>query len=199
MDATKLERKLFFLTDPGTVKVGYHIEDEEGRVLYEAKMTRFTVGTPYGFDFIDHEHSRVSPHLIGHDENTEWETPLFDNQYTFTFDGEDVGKYLNRNGIRVESALNGPRNGSVVGANYKIFRDDVEIAYVESSGRNLHEKDTARKGFFRKLLPIRGFYQVQTSETNLELLFVVLLAFARSGASDDRGRMRRVILGMFKG
>ena len=199
MDVAKVERKLYFLTDHGTVKIGYRIEDEEKRVLYEAKMTKFTVGAPYGFDFIDHEHGRVSPHLIGHEENTEWEDPLFDNYFTFTFDGEDVGKYLLRKGIRVESAMNGPRNGSVVGANYKIFRDNVEIAYVESSGRNPHEKDAAQKGFFGKLFPVRGFYQIQTSETDLELLFVVLLAFARSGVNDDKGRTRRAILGMFKG
>lgn len=192
------ERKLYFLTDLGTAKYGHRIEDEAKHVLYEAKMTKFTAVTPYGFDFIDHEHGRVSPHLIGHEESSEWDTPLFDNHYTFTYDGEDVWNHLKRNGIHVESSLNGPRNGSVVGTNYRIYRDGQEIAYVESSGKNVHEEDAVQQGVFEKLLPMRGFYRIQTRETNLELLFVVLLAFARSGANDGRGGTRGAILGTLR-
>lgn len=187
MDVSKKERKLYFLTEHGTVKARYRIEDEEKRILYEAKMTKFTVAAPYGFDFIDHEHGRVSPHLIGHEESATWDM-AFDSHDSFTYDGEDIWKYLERNGVKVESALNGPRNGSVVGTNYRIFRDGAEVAYVESSGKNVYEEDAGKQGFFQKLLPARGFYRIQTTETNLDLLFIVLLAFARSGANDDKGK-----------
>ena len=46
MDVSKKERKLYFLTEHGTVKARYRIEDEEKRILYEAKMTKFTVAAP---------------------------------------------------------------------------------------------------------------------------------------------------------
>ena len=73
------ERTLYFITDMGTPKVGHRIEDKNRKVLYEAKMTKFTVTTPFGFDFIDHEHGKTTPHLIGHAEETDWNMLLIDN------------------------------------------------------------------------------------------------------------------------
>ncbi len=47
-------------------------------------------------------------------------------------------------------------------------------------------------------IPAQGFYRVWTREENLDLLFVTLLAFARSGASDDRGGSRGALLGTLR-
>ena len=63
-----LERQLYFLTDVGSAKAGHRIEDANRSVLYEAKMTKFTMTAPFGFDFIDHEHGVTTPHLVGHEE-----------------------------------------------------------------------------------------------------------------------------------
>ena len=97
------ESWLYFLTDLGTAKAGHRIEDATRNVLYEAKMTKFTLTAPFGFDFIDHEHNKITPHLIGHEESTDWGGGLLlDNHYTFTFDGEDIfichGYSATRNG-----------------------------------------------------------------------------------------------------
>lgn len=43
-----------------------------------------------------------------------------------------------------------------------------------------------------------GFYRIRTTETDLGLLFITLLAFARSGASDDRGGSRKTLLNTIK-
>ena len=176
------ERKLYFLTDLGTAKAGHRIEDANRNVLYEAKMTKFTMTTPFGFDFIDHEHGKTTPHLVGHEEATEWDTLLFDNHYTFTFDGEDIWKHLKRNGISVESSLTGG-----VKTEYRILRDGREIAVAVSSSQNVHEEDAEAKFKLASVVPVQGFYRISTTQTDLNLLFVTLLAFARSGASDDRG------------
>ena len=124
---------------------------------------------------------------------------LFDNHYTFTYDGEDIWKHLKRNGIRIESAFTGPGgasgNGSIVGTTYRIFRDEKEIAFVETSSQNVHEEDAEKSGKLGNLIPVRGFYRIQTKEEDLELLFVVLLAFARSGANDGRGGNTGALLG----
>ena len=40
MDVAKVERKLYFLTDHGTVKIGYRIEDEEKRRKEEEKLKK---------------------------------------------------------------------------------------------------------------------------------------------------------------
>lgn len=43
-----------------------------------------------------------------------------------------------------------------------------------------------------------GVYRIRTTETDLGLLFITLLAFARSGASDDRGGSRKTLLNTIK-
>ena len=183
------ERRLYFLTDLGTMKGGHRIEDANRNVLFEAKMTHFTLNVPYGFDFIDHEHDRTMPHLVGHEESSEIDASLlFDNHYTFTFDGEDIWKHLRRNGISVQSSLtDGLR------AEYVILRDGAVIAVATGSSPNVHEEDEADQPKLASLVPVQGFYRVTTTETDLSLLFVTLLAFARSAASDDRGGSRRIL------
>ena len=175
--------QLYFLTDLGTTKAGHRIEDASRNVLYEAKMTKFTLTAPFEFDFIDYEHNVTTPHLVGHEEETDWGGGLLlDNHFTFSFDGEDIWKHLKRNGITVESSLTGKAR-----TEYKIFRDGQQIATAVSSSQNVHEEDVAEKSKLASLIPVQGFYRISTTETDLSLLFVTLLAFARSGASDDRG------------
>ncbi len=185
------ERKLYFLTDLGTPKYGHRIEDANRKVLYEAKMTKFTTMNPFGFDFIDHVHGKTTPHLIGHEESTEWNMLLLDNHYTFTIDGEDIWKHLKRNGITVESSLSGS------GTRYRIFRNGEELAYAETSSQYVHEDDAEQHSAASKI-PVPGFYRIQTREQNLDLLFVTLLAFARSGAIDAHGGTYGAILGTLK-
>lgn len=176
-------RELYFLTDLGTAKVGHQIEDARRNVLYEAKMTKFTLTAPFGFDFIDHEHGKTTPHLVGHEEETDWGASLLlDNHYTFSFDGQDIWKHLKKNGVTVESSLTG-----LARTEYKILRDGQPIAVAVSSSQNVHEEDEEAKSKLASLVPAHGFYRVSTTETDLSLLFVVLLAFARSSATDDRG------------
>ena len=60
------------------------------------------------------------------------------------------------------------------------------------------EEDEAEHKVASKV-PIQGFYRVRTSEKNLDLLFTVLVAMARSGATDERGGSRRMIFNTMKG
>ncbi len=176
-------RKLYFLTDTMTAKYGHRIEDAQKRVLYEAKVTKFTLSAPTGMDFIDHEHGgRVTPHLVGHEETAEWNSLLIDNNSTFTFDGEDIWKHLKRNGIQVESSF---QEGKVLWPQYRILRDGKEIAMAYSSSARVHEEDAG--GALSKLVPARGYFRITTTEQNLDLLFVTLLAFARTEANDASG------------
>ena len=180
------ERELYFLTDLGTAKVGHRIEDGDRRVLYEAKMTKFNLATPFGFDFIDHEHGTATPHLVGHSEETDWgNSLLLDDHYTFELDGVDVFKHLKQNGITVDTSFGGG-SGKLLGLNARILRDGVEIARAESTSQYVHEEDAAQHTVAAKI-PAQGFYRIWTRERSLDLLFVTLLAFARSGAADDKG------------
>lgn len=179
------ERELYFLTDLGTPKYGHRLEDAGRRVLYEAKMTKFTLTQPFGFDFIDHEHGTAVPHLVGHSEETDWNSLLIDNHNTFELDGVDVWKHLKQNGVSVSTNYTAG-GGRVIGMDYRIFRDGAEIARAESASQYPHEEDAAKHKVAAAIMA-QGFYRVWTREQNLDLLFVTLLAFARSGAGDDRG------------
>lgn len=190
------ERELYFLTDLGTPKYGHRLEDGQRRVLYEAKMTKFTLTAPFGFDFIDHEHGTTTPHLVGHSEESHWDSLLLDNHYTFELDGVDVFKHLREKGITVESSLGGG-SGKVLGANYRIFRDGVAIARAESTGQYPHEEDAANHKV-ASAVGRQGFYRVWTTERNLDLLFMTLVAFARTGALDDKGGTFGAIAGTVK-
>lgn len=189
------QREVYFLTDLGTPKYGHHIEDKDRRVLYEAKMTKFTPAGPFGFDFIDYEHGTTAAHLVGHQEETDWNSFLLDNHYTFSLDGEDIWKHLKKNGVKVESRF---AEGKVLFPSYTVSRDGAEIGYIEASSRYVHEEDAEEHAVANKV-PVPGFYRIFTSEKNLDLLFVVALAFARSGATDDKGGSRRILFNAIKG
>lgn len=190
------ERELYFLSDLGTMKVGHRLEDADRRVLYEAKMTKLTALTAYSYDFIDHEHGTVVPHLVGHTEESDWDSILIDNHYTFELDGVDVFKHLRQNGITVDTSFGGG-SGKLLGLNASIFRDGMEIARAESTGQYPHEEDAAQHKAAAHV-PVQGFFRVWTREQNLDLLFVTLMAFARSGAADDQGGSRGAVIGTLK-
>ena len=177
------ERELYFLTDLGTPKYGHRIEDAARRVLYEAKMTKFSPTTPYGFDFIDHDHGTVTPHLVGHEEETDWGGGfLLDNHYTFELDGVDVWKHLKQNGIGAETE----RMDGTIWPRYRVMRDGAEIAVIESSSQYVHEEDAAAHSVASKVVH-PGFYRIWTREQNLDAVFMVAMAFARTGALNDEG------------
>ena len=183
------------MTDLGTPKAGHRIEDKNRNVLYEASMTKFTLAGPFGFDFIDHEHGTTKAHLVGHQEEADRNSFLFDNHYTFSLDGEDIWKHLKRNGVKVESRF---AQGKVLFPSYTVSRDGAEIGYIEASSQYVHEED-AEEHAVANNVPVPGFYRIFTSEKNLDLLFVVALAFARSGATDDKGGSRRILFNTMKG
>ena len=84
------------------------------------------------------------------------------------------------------------RSGTLLGLNARILRDGVEIARAESTSQYPHEEDAEQHKVAAKI-PAQGFYRVWTREQNLDLLFVTLLAFARSGATDDAGGSRKAL------
>ena len=179
------ERELYFLTDLGTLKAGHRIEDANRKVLYEAKMTELTVFGAYKFDFIDHEHGTTIPHMVGHAEETQWGSILLDDHLTFEFDGADVWKHLKENGISVDTSYTAGES-TLVGMKYHIFRDGAEVAVAETTSQYPHEDDAAEHKV-ASAVPVEGFFRIWTKEQNLDLLFLTIMAFARSKSSDDKG------------
>lgn len=185
------ERELYFLSDLGTAKIGHHIEDASRKVLYEAKVVKFTLAKPTEMEFIDYQLNRNETHMIGHTIETEYSTILIDNYSTFTFDGEDIWDHLKRYGIRIEAGL---MEGKKLWPQYRIYRDGEEIALLHSSNRFVHEEDV-QEGKLKNLLPSSGFYRIFTKEQNLDLLFLVIMALARTNAADETGGSYGILFG----
>ena len=177
-------RQLYFLTDTGTAKVGHRMEDVNKKVLYEAKVTKFSLIGATGMDFIDHEKGTTTPHQVGHEIETDYHSILIDNHSGFRFDGEDIWKHLKRNGVVIQSSF---MSGKPLWPQYRVLRDGEEIAVLQSSGVHVHEEDAAGDGKLAKMVPARGYFRIQTREKNLDLLFVVAMAFARTSALDGEG------------
>ena len=189
------ERELYFITDLGTPKFGHRIEDKDRRVLYEAKMTKFTLLSAYVFDFIDHEKNQTTHHLIGHTEEMDWNSILIDNHNTFTLDGMDVWKHLRSIGVTIDARF-GKAEGIM--PSYDIRKDGEHLAYAENTSHFVHEEDAEQHKVASKI-PNSMFFRVFTDEKNLDLLFMILVAIARSGATDERGGSRRMLLNTVKG
>ena len=177
-------RQLYFLTDTGTAKVGHRMEDVNKKVLYEAKVTKFSLVGATGMDFIDHVKGTTTPHQVGHEIETDYHSILIDNHSGFKFDGEDIWKHLKRNGVVIESSF---MSGKPLWPQYRVLRDGEEIAVLQSSGVHVHEEDAAGDGKLAKMIPARGYFRIQTREKNLDLLFVVAMVFARTSALDGEG------------
>ena len=177
-------RQLYFLTDTGTAKVGHRMEDVNKKVLYEAKVTKFSLVGATGMDFIDHVKGTTTPHQVGHEIETDYHSILIDSHSGFRFDGEDIWKHLKRNGVVIQSSF---MSGKPLWPQYRVLRDGEEIAVLQSSGVHVHEEDAAGDGKLAKMIPARGYFRIQTREKNLDLLFVVAMAFARTSALDGEG------------
>ena len=177
-------RQLYFLTDTGTAKVGHRMEDVNKKVLYEAKVTKFSLIGATGMDFIDHVKGTTTPHQVGHEIETDYHSILIDNHSGFKFDGEDIWKHLKRNGVVIESSF---MSGKPLWPQYRVLRDGEEIALLQSSGVHVHEEDAERDGKLAKMIPARGYFRIQTREKDLDLLFVIAMAFARTSALDGEG------------
>ena len=84
---------------------------------------------------------------------------------------------------------------SVKGIRFRYFA--MAIARAESTGRYPHEEDTEEHKVVSSV-PVQGFFRIWTRERNLDLLFVTLLAFARTGASADNGGNRKTLFNTLK-
>ena len=69
---------------------------------------------------------------------------------------------------------------------------------AQSTGKYVHEDEAEEHSKAMNAVPVHGFYRVWTREQDLGLLFVTLVAFARTEATDDRGGTYKTILGTLK-
>jgi len=89
--------------------------------------------------------------------------------------------------VMVEYTVDGKTYVSDLGQKKDDFTVGKEIALLQSSGVHVHEEDAERDGKLAKMIPARGYFRIQTREKDLDLLFVIAMAFARTSALDGEG------------
>ncbi len=166
------EREVYFLTDQGTAKGTCHIEDGNRNPLYEAVCDKFSLLGDSLYTFVDREHGTQKQYSVGK-TLTQSSNGVFalDNHSSFQLDGKDVWKALHRNGLRIETGLDGLKWA------YTLYRDDAPIARIVSTGRKVHEEDD--RSVLAKM-PAPGFFRIWTREENLDAIFMTAFAIGRT-------------------
>ena len=166
------EREVYFLTDQGTAKGTCHIEDENRNLLYEALCDKFSLVGDSLYTFADREHGDTTQYSVGK-TLTQSSNGIFalDNHSSFPLDGKDIWKTLHKNGIRIETGLDGLQ------WTYTLYRDEEEIARIVNTGRKVHEEDES--GVLSKM-PAPGFFRIWTREKYLDAIFMTAFAIGRT-------------------
>ena len=60
-----MANKYFLKPKLGAVKQAFYLEDEAGSVVYEGKMTKFSLFGASPFEFINHITNKIEEHKIG--------------------------------------------------------------------------------------------------------------------------------------
>lgn len=183
-------RTLHFISGIGSGKGGCRLEDEEGRPVYEAVMTKRSLTADCTFEFIDSASGRSGTHLVSRTETRKvsygggfseaFGGTEFVMRSTFSYDGTDVWDHLHGQGVRIRTEIDGRR------ITYRITRNGAEIGTAETV-RLRDRKEDLRKTEEEKADPDarkRGTpaFLVRTREEAPDALFLALFAIQRTDA-----------------
>ncbi len=153
----------------GTFKEGFSLEDENGVVVYEAKMTKFKLFGASPFEFKNYATGNVEEHKVGKTITTEQGgndlISFMSKRSYFKYDDNKIWDYLHDKGIRINSTL----SGNKVGMTYEITFEGKPLATIASS---------SPKG--KSLITTNMYYDVTCEEKDLDLVFLVAFSIAKT-------------------
>ena len=158
-----------FQPEKKLLKQGHLLTEENGEVVYEAKMLTQPLIGAMQFEFINHLSGKTETHKVGKtlttESSTNGMTDLFSVKSRFKLDGQNIWDYLHDKGIRIDSDF----SGNKLGMTYSVSLRGQPLATLASS---------TPKG--KSILTSSHIYQVTTEEENLDLAFLVTFAIART-------------------
>ena len=153
----------------GTVKQAFYLEDENGETVYEGKMTKFSLLGASPFEFVNHITNKTEEHKIGKTVTVEQGggglISVLSKRSYFKFDGQKIWDYLHDLGIRIDSGISGKK----IGMNYDVTYKGEPLATIANS---------SPKG--KSLLTVDLYYDVVCEEKDLDLVFLVAFAIAKT-------------------
>lgn len=172
-------QKYYFSLDPKThVKLHFYLEDENKNVLYEALMTKHGIGVPHTYVFTDHVRHTETEHKVGLVNSAE--TSGWKVSQGFTFDGVEISRYLDANGISVNYALESK------GFRLAIAHNGKHIADAITSSRRVHEENAAEHKTEASLMRFNNYYyRIEGQSSYIDAIFLVLFKEAISPRADS--------------
>ena len=99
-----------------TIKQAFFLEDENGNMVYEGKMTKFSLFGASPFEMVNHITNKTEEHKIGKTVTIEQNNGIdiidfLSKRSYFKYDGKKIWDYLHDLGIRIDSKLSGNKVG----------------------------------------------------------------------------------------
>ena len=147
----------------GTIKGGFTLVDENEKLVYEARMSKFKLFGASPYDFTNYLTNKKEEHKVGKtvtQEESGLASAISTKSY-FKFDGENIWDYLHDKGIRIDSSLADRK----IGMSYDVTFEGKPFAKIASS---------SPKG--KSFITTSMFYDLECDEKDLDLAFLVAFA-----------------------
>ena len=153
----------------GTMKQAFFLEDENGNVIYEGKMTKFSLFGASPFEFINHVTNKSEEHKVGKTVTIEQGgndlISFMSKRSYFKYDDKKIWDYLHDLGIRIDSKV----STSKIGMTYEVSFEGKPLATIASS---------SLKG--KSIITTDMYYDVTCEEKDLDLAFLVAFSIAKT-------------------
>ena len=153
----------------GTIKQAFFLEDENGNVVYEGKMTKFSLFGASPFEFVNHLTNKTDVHKVGKTITIEQGgndlISFMSKRSYFKYDDKKIWDYLHDLGIRIDSKP----SGNKLGMTYDISFEGKTISTISSS---------SPKG--KSLITTDMYYDVTCEEKDLDLVYLVAFSIAKT-------------------
>lgn len=152
-----------------TIKQAFFLEDENGNIIYEGKMTKFSLFGASPFELINHLSNKTEVHKIGKTITVEQGgndlISFLSKRSYFKYDDRKIWDYLHELGVRIDSKP----SASKIGMSYIVSFEGKEIATISTS---------SPKG--KSLITTDMYYDVTCEEKDLDLVFLVAFSIAKT-------------------
>ena len=153
----------------GTMKQAFFLEDENGNVVYEGKMTKFSIFGASPFEFINHVTNKSEEHKVGKTVTIEQGgndlISFMSKRSYFKYDDKKIWDYLHDLGIRIDSKV----STNKIGMTYEVSFEGKPLATIASS---------SPKG--KSIITTDMYYDVTCEEKDLDLAFLVAFSIAKT-------------------
>ena len=152
-----------------TTKQAFNLEDENGNIVYEGKMIKFSLLGASPFEFTNHLTNKKEEHKVGKTITVEQGgndlVSFLSKRSYFKYDNKKIWDYLHDLGVRIDSNF----SGNKVGMTYDVSFEGKPLATIASS---------SPKG--KSIITTDLYYDVTCEEKDLDLVFLVAFSIAKT-------------------